>query len=82
MKSYYTFGPNHHLDGRSLKEEFVVVEVDDRINVDPRDIVMGWRGSNAFAFEYDESTWTSRAYPLHYRDMEPLVVISVEMRKV
>lgn len=81
MKCYYTFGSNHHLDGKSLKNEFVVVEVDDRINVDPRNIFMGWRGSNEFAFEYDEQRWQSRVYPLYYRDKEPLVVISVELRK-
>lgn len=82
MRTYYTFGSDHQLDGRSLKNEYVVVEIGSGINVDPRDIFMGWRGSNKFAFEYDENTWSTRVYPLYYRGVEPLVVISVEMRKV
>lgn len=78
---YYTFGADHQLDNKPLRDEFVVVELDNEINVDPRALFMGWRGSNAFAFEYDERTWADRVYPSYYEGKEPLVVISVEKRK-
>ena len=81
MRYYYTFGSDHFHEGESLRSEYVVVQIDKDINVDPRALFMGWRGSNAFAFEYDERTWADRVYPSYYEGKEPFIVITVEKRK-
>lgn len=78
---YYTFGSEHFLGRVLLKDEFVEVRIDQGIDVDPREVFMGWRGSNAFAFEYDEMSWKERVYPKYYQGKTPFIVITVEIRK-
>lgn len=61
MIHYFTFGSDHSRHGTSLERCHVTVDAPD----DHRAIFMGWRGSNAFSFEYDEHEWVAiqRRYP-------------------
>lgn len=55
MIHYFTFGSDHSRHGTSLERCHVTVDAPD----DHRAIFMGWRGSNAFSFEYDEHEWVA-----------------------
>ncbi len=72
---YYTFGEDHRLpDGREAKGEYVAVMVSG--GYDPRDVLIGWLGSNGFASEYDLDSWP-RVRDKYYPGQDPAVILTV-----
>lgn len=77
MKRYYTFGTDHYDDDIPLFHEYVVVSTNIQ-HIDCRTVFLEWRGSNKFAFEYDENEWPS-VYEKYYKDKKPYMEITLEV---
>lgn len=68
---YYTFGSDHERSG-----SYAVVSVPEQY--DPRPLLIGWLGSNAFGSEYSQEQWP-QVQAAHHQDQPPAVIIRVDL---